>query len=79
MRRILTEPREPLRFRSIMDRSEILLVNLARGRIGEDSAALLGSLLVTTIGLAGFSRANVPEDQRPDFHSIWTSFRTSRR
>jgi GTPase SAR1 family protein len=74
MRRILTEPREPLRFRSIMDRSEILLVNLARGRIGEDSASLLGSLLVTTIGLAGFSRANVPEEQRPDFHLYLDEF-----
>jgi len=67
LRRILTEPAQPLRFRPIMDRREILLVNLARGRIGEDSASLLGSLLVTTIGLAGFSRADVPEAERPDF------------
>jgi len=67
LRRILTEPAQPLRFRAIMDRQEILLVNLARGRIGDDSASLLGSLLVTTIGLAGFSRADVPEAERPDF------------
>lgn len=56
-----------LYFRRIMDRRQILLVNLARGRIGEDSASLLGSLLVTTIGLAAFSRADVPETDRNDF------------
>jgi hypothetical protein len=67
LRRILTEPERPLHFRRIMDRQQILLVNLARGRIGEDSAALLGSLLVTTIGLAAFSRANVLETERPNF------------
>jgi hypothetical protein len=67
MRRILTQPKKMIHFRRIMDRQEILLVNLARGTVGEDSAALLGSLLVTTIGLAAFSRANVAEDKRPDF------------
>jgi hypothetical protein len=67
MRRILTTPKRMLHFRRIMDRREILLVNLARGTIGEDSAALLGSMLVTTIGLAAFSRANVLEHRRPDF------------
>ncbi len=67
MRRILTQPQRMLHFRRIMDRRQIFLVNLARGRIGEDSAGLLGSLLVTTAGLAAFSRANVPERERPDF------------
>jgi len=67
MRRMLTEPQRMLHFRRTMDRQEILLVNLARGRVGEDTAALLGSLLVTTIGLAAFSRADVPEDKRTNF------------
>ncbi|HEV2175295.1 MAG TPA: type IV secretion system DNA-binding domain-containing protein, partial [Nitrospira sp.] len=67
MRRILTEPKRMLHFRRIMDRQEIVLVNLARGRIGEDSSSLLGSLLVTTIGLAAFSRANVAEAERRNF------------
>ncbi|NNE82744.1 MAG: TraM recognition domain-containing protein [Alphaproteobacteria bacterium] len=39
--------------------------NLAKGRLGEDSAAMLGALLVTTLGLAGFSRADlVPAARR---------------
>jgi len=47
-----------------MDDGKILLVNLAKGKLGEDSASLLGGLLVTTIGLAAFSRADMLEDNR---------------
>jgi hypothetical protein len=74
MKRILTKPERMLHFRRMMDRGEILLVNLARGTIGEDSASLLGSLLVTTIGLAAFSRANVAEGDRPDFFLYMDEF-----
>lgn len=74
MRRLLTEPERMLHFRRIMDRRQILLVNLARGRIGEDTASLLGSLFVTTIGLAAFSRADVPEIDRPDFYLYMDEF-----
>jgi type IV secretory pathway TraG/TraD family ATPase VirD4 len=67
MKRVLTEPRHDLRIRKIMDEGQILLVNLAKGAIGEDSASLLGALLVTTIGLAAFSRADVPYAERRPF------------
>jgi hypothetical protein len=52
---------------AIMDDGKVLLVNLAKGQIGEDSASLLGGLLVTTIGLAAFSRADLPPEERRDF------------
>ncbi len=52
----------------IMDKGQVLLVNLAKGELGEDTAALLGGLLVTTIGLAAFSRADTSEATRRDFH-----------
>lgn len=67
LRRLFAEPLQPLRIRRLMDEGQILLVNLARGRVGEDSAALLGSMLVTTIGLAAFSRADIAEDKRRPF------------
>lgn len=60
LNRILTRPKIPLQFRRIMDERKILLVNLAKGQIGEDSAHLLGGLLVTTLALAAFSRADSP-------------------
>lgn len=67
LRRLFVEPLRPLRLRRLMDDGQILLVNLARGSVGEDSAALLGSMLVTTIGLAAFSRADTPEEKRREF------------
>ena len=65
--RILTEPDQDLHFRQIMDEGKILLVNLAKGQIGEDAAGLLGGMLTTTIGLAAFSRQDIPEEKRKDF------------
>jgi hypothetical protein len=67
LNRILTAPSKDLHIRHIMDEGKVLLVNLAKGRIGEDSSSLLGGLLVTTIGLAAFSRADVPTETRRNF------------
>jgi type IV secretory pathway TraG/TraD family ATPase VirD4 len=67
LNRILTAPKKELHIRRIMDEGKVLLVNLAKGRIGEDSSSLLGGLLVTTIGLAGYSRAELDPTKRRDF------------
>jgi hypothetical protein len=73
--RILTAPEKDLHIRRIMDQGQVLLVNLAKGHIGEDSSSLLGGLLVTTIGLAAFSRADTPPAERRDFFVTSTSSR----
>jgi type IV secretory pathway TraG/TraD family ATPase VirD4 len=67
LNRILTTPEKDLHIRRIMDQGQVLLVNLSKGHIGEDSSSLLGGLLVTTIGLAAFSRADTPPAERRDF------------
>jgi type IV secretory pathway TraG/TraD family ATPase VirD4 len=67
LNRILTAAESDIRVRGIMDEGKVLLVNLAKGRLGEDSSSLLGGLLVTTIGLAAFSRADMPAEKRRDF------------
>jgi len=67
LNRILTAPGKDLHIRHIMDEGKVLLVNLAKGRLGEDSSTLLGGLLVTTIGLAAFSRADMPIESRRNF------------
>src|SRR5437667_2318500 len=72
--RILTQPRNSFDLREIMDTGRILLVNLAKGKIGEDTAALLGALLVSQLGLRALSRANVPEDKRRDFYLYLDEF-----
>ena len=67
LNRIITAPKQELHIRRLMDEGRVLLVNLAKGRIGEDSSSLLGALLVTTIGLAGYSRADSDPQSRRDF------------
>jgi hypothetical protein len=67
LNRILTAPKKDLHIRRIMDQGQVLLVNLAKGHIGEDSSSLLGGLLVTTLGLAAFSRADTPPAERRPF------------
>lgn len=62
--RVLTDAQEPLRLRRIMDEGKILIVNLAKGKLGEDTAGLFGALLVTTIGLAAFSRSDIEQHER---------------
>ena len=68
LRHILGQPRSTIDLRRIMDRGQVLIVNLSKGRVGEDASSLLGSLLITSLQLAAMSRADVREDQRPDFH-----------
>lgn len=64
MRLLVTAPQVQISFRRIMDGGQVLIVNLARGTVGEDSSSLLGALLVTSIALAAYSRANIPEAER---------------
>jgi type IV secretory pathway TraG/TraD family ATPase VirD4 len=64
MRRIVTAPLVDISFRKSMDQGQVLIINLARGKVGEDSSSLLGALFVTSVALAAYSRANVPEDER---------------
>lgn len=66
--RVLVAPAVDLHFRRIMDERRVLLVNLSTGLLGSDSAQTLGSLLVSTLGLAAFSRADqAPALRRPFF------------
>lgn len=66
--RVLVEPEVDLHLRALMDEGRVLLVNLSKGLVGEESSALLGGLLVSTLGLAALSRADVaPAERRPFF------------
>lgn len=65
--RIVAGSGTPIRLRSIMDEGKVLLVNLAKGKIGDDSAGVLGGLFVTSLGLAAYSRSDTPEEKRRPF------------
>ena len=65
--RMLVNPKVDLHLRAVMDAGRVLIANLSRGQLGEDSASTLGSLLVSTLGLAGFTRADIPPPARRPF------------
>lgn len=67
MRNIIGQSKSAFDFRDIMDSGKILLINLSKGKLGEENAQFLGLVLVPKILAAAMSRADVPEDQRPDF------------
>lgn len=52
----------------IMNSGKIFLVNVSKGRIGEDNSALLGAMIITKIQLAAMERVRIPEDERTDFY-----------
>ncbi len=67
IRNIIGQPKSSFDVRKIMDEGKILVVNLSKGLIGEDNAAILGAFLVTKVQLAAMSRSDIPnvEDRRP--------------
>ena len=68
LRNIVGQSVNRLDLRKVMDEGQVLIVNLSKGRIGEDASTLLGSLLVTSLQIAAMGRADIPEEQRREFH-----------
>ncbi|MFA5107235.1 MAG: type IV secretion system DNA-binding domain-containing protein [Patescibacteria group bacterium] len=67
IRNIVGQTKSSIDMRDIMDSGKILLLNLSKGRIGEDNAALLGAMMITKLQLAAMSRVDMPELERRDF------------
>ena len=67
LRNIVGQTKNTFRLRKVMDEGKILIVNLAKGRIGEDNCSLLGATMVTIIQLAALSRTDLPENKRKAF------------
>jgi len=68
IRHVVGQPKSSIDLRDIMDNQKILIVNLSKGRIGEDSMRLLGGMLITKLQLAVMGRVDIPEEQRKDFY-----------
>jgi Cdc6-like AAA superfamily ATPase len=67
VKRILVDNKKQISLRHIMDNRKILLVNLSKGAIGSEASYILGSLLLTSLSAAAFSRIDTKEDLRPYF------------
>ena len=68
IRHIVGQPKSTIDMRDIMDNRKILIVNLSKGRIGEDAMRLLGGMIITKIQLAAMGRVDMPEEERKDFY-----------
>ncbi len=68
IRNIVGQTASSFDIREVMDKQKILIVNLSKGRIGEDNGALLGAMVITKIQLAAMGRVDIPEDERKDFY-----------
>ncbi|RJR24114.1 DUF87 domain-containing protein [Candidatus Microgenomates bacterium] len=68
IRNIIGQSKSAFDFRKVMDEGKILIINLAKGQIGEENSSFLGLILVPKILMAAMSRSNIPEAQRKDFY-----------
>ncbi len=68
VRNIIGQSRSGFNFREIMDNKKILIVNLAKGLVGEINSNLLGMIIVSKLQMAAMERATLPEEQRYDFY-----------
>jgi CxxC-x17-CxxC domain-containing protein len=68
IRNIVGQSKSTIDIFDIMNTKKIFLVNVSKGRIGEDSSALLGAMLITKIQLAAMERVRIVEEDREDFY-----------
>jgi type IV secretory pathway TraG/TraD family ATPase VirD4 len=67
IRNIIGQSQSAFNFRKVMDEQKIILINLSKGKIGEENSNFLGLVLVPKILVAAMSRQDMPMDQRKDF------------
>ncbi len=68
IRNVVGQSRSSFDVRQIMDDKKILIMNLSKGRIGEDNSALMGAMIITKIQLAAMGRVDTAEEDRKDFY-----------
>ncbi|MBN2086871.1 type IV secretion system DNA-binding domain-containing protein [Candidatus Peregrinibacteria bacterium] len=68
IRNIVGQVKSTVNIRFMMDTGKIIVVNLSKGKIGEDNSSLLGSMLITKFQLDAMSRADTAEKDRKDFY-----------
>ncbi|MDP2736276.1 MAG: type IV secretion system DNA-binding domain-containing protein [bacterium] len=68
IRNIVGQVKSSIDLREVMDSGKILILNLSKGRIGEDNSALLGAMMITKVQLSVMSRVDILERDRKDFY-----------
>lgn len=68
IRNIVGSPQSTIDLEDMMNQGKIVIVNLSQGKLGEDSSALLGAMVITKLQLASMNRVYLPEEERRDFY-----------
>ena len=68
IRNVVGQSKSTIDIFNIMNEGKIFLVNVSKGRVGEDNSALLGGMIITKIQLAAMERVRIPENERKDFY-----------
>ncbi len=68
MRNIIGQSKSAFDFRTVMDEGKIVLINLSKGKLGEENSNFLGLVIVPKILIAAMSRQTTPEEERRDFY-----------
>ncbi len=74
IRNLIGQEKSSFNMREAMDQRKIILVDISKGRIGEDASRLLGAMIITKIQLAAMSRVDIPKHERADFTLIVDEF-----
>lgn len=68
IRNVVGQAKSTINIFDILNTSKIFLVNVSKGRIGEDNSALLGAMMITQLQLSAMERIRIPEEERLDFY-----------
>ena len=68
IRYVVGQKHSKIHFYDAMNEGKIIIINLAKGKLGEENAALLGSMIITKIQEAAMSRVDIPEQDRREFY-----------
>jgi hypothetical protein len=68
IRNVVGQKKSRIDFYESMNSGKIIIINLAKGKLGENNSSLLGSMIITKIQEAAMARVNIRESERKDFY-----------
>jgi hypothetical protein len=68
LRNVFGQKENKINIEELMNNKKIVLINVCKGRLGEENSSFFGAMFITKIKQAGMARATIPEEQRHDFY-----------
>jgi hypothetical protein len=68
LRGIFGQEENKIDLEKMMNEKKIILINLSKGKLGEENSSFFGSMFITKLKQAGMARQSIPEKDRTDFY-----------